>query len=678
MLGKLRISTKLMVVIGVFVVGVIAVAILGLATLRQNLVEDRKFKLHDLVTTAQQVAESTYKRLAAAGVPEKDAVEGAKAVLRDLRFGENDYFFVIDPKGLLVVHPNPELEGKSQWDLKDPDGVYFVREFLKVAAAGGGFVEYRFPRPGSTQPLPKLSYAVQFQSWHWTVGAGIYIDDIDAIFWSLAWKVGSLIALVLAGAVVISLLIGRSITKPLTAIADAMRRLAGGDRSIEVSHAEDRNEIGDLARALATFKANAIEMTRLQAEHEHDQKVVEQERRKTRMDLLASIVGAGIQSGESVIGMARIRKEINDTSGQAQSMASAVEELVASIKEIAQNGENIRNDSRDAEQAASTGVENSRAAVSSIEQIVEAVNHAAQEVQALAAESGQIGEIVAQIESIAAQTNLLALNATIEAARAGEAGKGFAVVASEVKSLANQTGKATEDIRTRIDSLRAKMTDIVAAMERGAGAVAHGRESVTSVGGQLEDIAHRFHAVTDKMAEIAAILTQQTAAANEVSKGTTSIAEITAKNGQEIITVFKGLDRASAVLNSQIGSFADLGSRAIIEISKNDHVNFKKNVVGALTGVNELTADKLPDHHSCRLGMWYDAVTDETMRRHSAFGALAEAHKRVHDAGKEALRSNAGGDDRSTLAAVERLEAASRDVLACLDRLGKNQASAAA
>ncbi|HLJ21448.1 MAG TPA: methyl-accepting chemotaxis protein, partial [Stellaceae bacterium] len=352
MLGKLRISTKLMVVIGVLVIGVVAVAMLGLVTLRQNLVEDRKIKLHDLVTTAQQVAESTYKRLSAAGVPEKEAVESAKAVLRGLRFGEADYFFVIDPEGVFIVHPNAELEGKSQWDLKDPDGVYITRELLKAAASGGGFVEYRFPKPGTTEPLPKLSYAVQFQSWHWTVGAGIYVDDIDAIFWSLVWKVGTLIVLVLLGTVAISLLVGRSITKPLSVITDAMRRLAGGDTSIEVSHAEDHNEIGDLARALGTFKANSIEMARLQAAHEHDQTVVEEERKKTRMALLASIVGAGIESGESVIGMARIRKEINDTSSQAQSMASAVEELVTSIKEIAQSGENIRNDSHDAEQAA--------------------------------------------------------------------------------------------------------------------------------------------------------------------------------------------------------------------------------------------------------------------------------------------------------------------------------------
>ena len=678
MLGRLRISTKLLCVIGVFVIGVAAVALMGLAELRHNLIEDRKAKVHDVVLEAVQALAVVQKQAADAGLSEKYAAERGKAILRTLRFGKDDYFFAIDSQGVTVAHPNPKSEGNSMLDAKDADGVYFSRELMAAAQNGGGFVSYRYPRAFGQDPIAKVSYGAPFKPWGWTVGGGIYIDDIDAIFWSQVWQIGGVIALVLVAVVAISFVLGRSITKPLGLITDAMRRLAGGDKSIEVTHAEDRNEIGDLARALVTFKANAVEMARLQAEQEQGQKHLEEERKKTRLSLLQSIVGAGIQSGESVIGMARVRKEINDTSSQAQSIASAVEELVASIKAIAQNGENIRNDSRDAEQAATTGVTTSRQAVSSIEQIVTAVSHAAQEVQALAAESDQIGEIVAQIEGIAAQTNLLALNATIEAARAGEAGKGFAVVASEVKSLATQTGRATEDIRTRIDSLRNRMNGIVAAMETGAGAVAQGREAVTSVGGQLEDIAHRFHSVTVKMTEIAAILTQQTAAANEVSKGTIAIAEITSKNGQDIVSVFKGLDRASAVLNGEIGSFADLGSRAIIEISKNDHVTFKKNVVGSMTGIGDFTADKLPDHHTCRLGKWYDAVKDETIRRHPAYVALADAHKRVHDAGKDALRRTAGGDSNGALTSVEHLEAASREVLACLDRLAKDLANRSA
>jgi methyl-accepting chemotaxis protein len=309
--------------------------------------------------------------------------------------------------------------------------------------------------------------------------------------------------------------------------------------------------------------------------------------------------------------------------------------------------------------------------VTLIEQIVQAVSHAAGEVQSLAAESGQIGEIVAQIEGIAAQTNLLALNATIEAARAGAAGKGFAVVATEVKSLANQTGRATEDIRARIDSLRTKMSGIVGAMEKGAGAVEQGREAVTAVGGQLESITDRFRSVTARMAEIAEILRQQTDAANAVAKGTTYIAQTSAKNDRDIVSVFKGFEQTSAVLNGQIGSFADLGARAIVEIAKNDHVTFKKNVMGALAGITDLTADRLPDHHGCRLGKWYDGVTDDAIRNSPSFKALVEPHKRVHDAGKEILRRQAAGNTVGALAEAENLNAASHEVLDHLDTLAK-------
>ena len=103
------------------------------------------------------------------------------------------------------------------------------------------------------------------------------------------------------------------------------------------------------------------------------------------------------------------------------------------------------------------------------------------------------------------------------------------------------------------------------------------------------------------MVEIAGILGQQTIAANEVAKGTSYIANVSARNDRDIASACKGFDQASAVLNSQIGSFADLGSRAIVEIAKNDHVTFKKNVIGALTGTTDLTPDGLPDHHGCRL-----------------------------------------------------------------------------
>jgi methyl-accepting chemotaxis protein len=672
-LGKFKITTRFTFVVAVMVVGMVALGVVGLINLHKNLLADRAAMAQNLVEAAHSVLVQVEGEVKAGRVEREAAQRAALATIKAMRFGDNEYFWVNDMHPTMVMHPiKPALNGQDLSDYKDPDGKrLFVAFVSAVKEHGGGFVDYLWPKPGIDKPVPKISFVKGFEPWGWVIGTGIYIDDVDAVFWQNVMIVGgiSLGLMMLAGAA--ALLIARSITRPLAAITRAMRRLAGGDKSIEVTHADDRGGIGELARALVVFKANAIEMERLQGEELSGRERVDEERRRTRMSLLASIVDAGMQSGESVIGMARVKADINEASSQAQAMASAVEELVASIREIAESSETIRNDSTNVEQAASAGVVASRQAVASIEEIVHAVSHAAAEVQSLAAESGQIGEIVAQIEGIAAQTNLLALNATIEAARAGEAGKGFAVVAVEVKNLANQTGRATEDIRSRIDSLRGKMSGIVGAMEKGAGAVEQGREAVTAVGGQLEGIAGSFRSVTAKMAEIAEILRQQTASANEVAKGTTYIAEASAKNDRDIVSVFKGFEQTSSVLNGQIGTFADLGARAIVEIAKNDHVTFKKNVMGTLTGITKLTADQLPDHHGCRLGKWYDGVADEAIHNSASFKALVEPHKRVHDAGKEILRRHAAGNTAGALAEAELLNAASHEVLEHLGRLAK-------
>ena len=680
MLGKLKIRTRFTLIALVTVVGMVVLGATGLINLHRNLLADRAESARHLVEAAYSVLVQVEAEVKAGRMQREAAQQVAIATIRGLRFGGDEYFWLNDMHPTMVMHPiKPELNGQDLSDYKDPADKHLFVEFTNaVKAHGEGFVTYLWPKPGIDKPVSKLSFVKGFEPWGWVIGTGIYIDDVNQVFWQNAWVVGgiSFVVILLVGAA--GLVIAHSVTRPLSSITGAMHKLAEGDRSIAVTHTEDRDEIGDLARALVTFKANAVEMDRLQTEQRQGQQLVDNERRHTRMSMLSSIVDAGIQSGESVIGMARVRADINETNTRTQSMASAVEELVSSIRTIAADSETIRSDLQDVEQAASAGVASSRQAVALIEQIVQAVSQAAHEVQSLAAEFGQIGEIVAQIEDIAAQTNLLALNATIEAARAGDAGKGFAVVASEVKSLANQTGKATEDIRTRIDSLRGKMSGIVGAMEKGAGAVEQGREAVTAVGGQLEAIADRFRSLTTKMAEIAEILGQQMTAATEVAQGTSYIAEASGKNDRDLVSVTQGFEQAISVLNNQIGSFADLGPRAIVEIAKNDHVTFKKNVIGALTGVSDLTADRLPDHHNCRLGKWYDGVADGTVRSNQAFRALEDPHKRVHEAGKEVLRRHKAGDIAGALAEADRLDAASHEVLACLDRLATDMREPAA
>ena len=202
---------------------------------------------------------------------------------------------------------------------------------------------------------------------------------------------------------------------------------------------------------------------------------------------LSGLVTASIHSNEAHVVLAHMMKEIREASLQSQTMASAVEEMVASIREIATTSENAARDAQSAGDAALAGVTTADQAVASMDEITQAVKGAAQQVDVLVQASTHIGEIVSQIEEIADQTNLLALNATIEAARAGEAGKGFAVVAQEVKNLASQTAKATEDTGVQIASIQEATRQAVAANHEISETIAQVNEISTTIASAVEE-----------------------------------------------------------------------------------------------------------------------------------------------------------------------------------------------
>ncbi|MFZ0811465.1 MAG: cache domain-containing protein, partial [Bradyrhizobium sp.] len=254
--------------IGLSVVGIAAMAAVGLSALWGNMMEDRRAKLQDIVTLAHEALDYNYQTSRQTGLSEADTMERAKTLLRNMRFGKGDYVYAIDRQGVAVSNPNPKVEGKNLLDAVDPDGFPYVRRQLELAPNGGGFMTFRFPRAAGGNPIPKLVYSVEFKPYGWVVGAGIYLDDVSTIFWEQARNRAILVVVALLVAGGLFFLLGRSIVNPITAMTMAMRKIAEGDTLTAIPALERGDEVGAMAQSVQVFKDNMIEAGRLRGEQD--------------------------------------------------------------------------------------------------------------------------------------------------------------------------------------------------------------------------------------------------------------------------------------------------------------------------------------------------------------------------------------------------------------------------
>jgi methyl-accepting chemotaxis protein len=358
-----------------------------------------------------------------------------------------------------------------------------------------------------------------------------------------------LAALVLAGGCMLA--VGRRVIGPLRLIQDAMLKVAGGDLTAEAAFPGRQDEIGALAGAFGTFKHNAVEKARIEDEQRaiHEQTAARQQ-----------VVDGAIKAFE-----AQVRKALEALGGASGDMRSTADGMTETSEQTTRQAKTAAAASEDASSNVQTVAAASEELSASIGEISRQVSHAAtiagraveetrqtdDTVQGLAANAAKIGEVVKLINDIAQQTNLLALNATIEAARAGEAGKGFAVVASEVKSLANQTAKATEEIAAQIAAVQAVTKEAVDAIKRIGGTIGEVSEVATSIASAVEQQGAATQEITRNTQEAA----RRTQDVSESIAGVTAGADATGAAAQGVKSAAEALNSEADRLRGQVDDF---------------------------------------------------------------------------------------------------------------------------
>jgi methyl-accepting chemotaxis protein len=356
---------------------------------------------------------------------------------------------------------------------------------------------------------------------------------------------------VLLVAVPAAMVAARRLAHPLGAIAAAMARISGGDTRTEIPARQRTDEIGEMARALETFRqqteANVALEAAAQAERvARDLRAVALERHTQDFgQSVAAVLDALRQSAEAMTVSAtdmasaadRTRGDAARTADGAEAstrdlaaVAAATEELTTSVSEI----------SRQVAHAAAAA----RAAV-------ERAETTDMTVRGLSEAASRIDEVVRVIASVAGQTNLLALNATIEAARAGDAGKGFAVVASEVKQLAGQTAGATDRIARQVSAIQEATALAVDAVTSVAGSIARMDEIATAIAAAVEQQG----AATREIAASVQAVAQQNMQASESMRGVSGIADSTQESSREVLATASGLAEVAANLRHEVTEF---------------------------------------------------------------------------------------------------------------------------
>ena len=557
-MNNIKVRTKLVIVMVIALIALALCAVIsntslsGLGDNALDIIENDMRSSYDEQIKAQvdnviSLCQSIYNRYEKGEYTLDEAKKLAADQIRDLRYGNNGYFWVDTYDGTNVVLLGNDTEGTNRMDAVDTNGFAYIQAIINAGKQeDGGFTDYVFPREGETESSPKRAYSKAFEPFGWVLGTGNYTDDIDDdvldvknefSFYESNSRMAIIGIAVVMEVILISVLtlITVSIVKPLKKSLAHIEEIAQGDFSKEFEQdlLKRKDDFGQLADSLEKMRS---EMNNLIGEVKSEALEITgmvQEIDTSLQALDDQIENVSATTEELAAGM----EETAASSEEINAMSHEIESAAKSIAERSQDGATEADEIRDrAVKIKKDTDENDRRTRSIHEEINESLTKALEDIKVV----DQINVLAKSIMDITGQTNLLALNASIEAARAGEAGKGFAVVADEIRVLAEQSKAAVAHIQEVTGNVTAAVENLANDAERLLEFV--GNDVVESLGGFAEmansynsDAANVDSLVTDFSAsseQLLASINGVMDAISDVSKtategatGTTDIAE---------------------------------------------------------------------------------------------------------------------------------------------------------
>jgi methyl-accepting chemotaxis protein len=558
-----KIRYKIWSLVVLFIVAICISGVFSAITLKKRLIEEKKIKLASVVDTAYGVLNYYYTLSKNGLISEEDAKQAAILAIKSLRYQGKEYFWINDdtlPYPKMIMHPtasslegkvlnNPKYncatmmqEGKEGKTIELDGKKNLFQAMVEVCnKAGEGYVVYQWPKPlpggGVTkESYPKLSYVKKFEPWGWIIGSGVYIDDVNAVFYKELGKLFTGLVVISIILLSVSYFISRAITSPIGVLLEAQKKISEGDLTVSVP--EDReDEIGIIAKSINQMVKALKEMVE-------------------RISL--AVKDVELSAGSLSQKIAQEEMKAVDFSEQMQRIASAVEEMSITIADIAKNASSVSDLATQNINVALEGENVSESATNTILKANENTMRLKDVIAGLNKSADEIGYIVQLIKDIADQTNLLALNATIEAARAGEHGKGFAVVAEEIRKLADRTLKATEEITEKVSSIQSESSKAFETMEITAVEVEKAVEALKNLKNSLDNIVESSQKVKDSITQVAAGTEEQSIASEEVAKNVEEISKISRereKIGQELSADIETLSKVAETLKQIMKGF---------------------------------------------------------------------------------------------------------------------------